>query len=518
VKKLTEKYGIIDIGSNTMRLVIYKRGRSGRLREIENVKVVARLRNYLTDDDELTEEGIRVLLEGLFTFQEVTRFHRLTNVKCVATATLRQARNRNEIVRLVAEQTDFHIRILSEYEEAYYGFLAVVNSTSLAEGITIDIGGGSTEVTYFRNRELIDYHSFPFGALSLKRQFVSGNIPTEEELKKISSYVTEQFHSLDWLKNKKLPIIAIGGSARNLVQIHQVLKNYPIAGIHQYEMDWKDIVTVKKYLTSLTFEQLQKVEGLSKDRADLIIPAIEVFQTLYETVDAKKFILSRKGLRDGIFYEQFIQTLGTSIFPSVLEESFFELAQDYELNVDHVRHVTKLVIQLFEQIRNLSLFPLTGEDLVLLKRAAHVFYLGQYIDEEASSQHTFYILANRTIDGLSHRDRVKLALIASFKNKTVFKQYVKPFETWFSRVEQKQLRFLGALLKFAYSLNDTKRHIVQQIKIEIENENIMIHLFCNRSWRAEEYQAEKHKKHLEKMLKRSIELKFHFLDELGGVR
>ncbi|KHF29925.1 Exopolyphosphatase [Anoxybacillus sp. BCO1] len=214
----------------------------------------------------------------------------------------------------------------------------------------------------------------------------------------------------------------------------------------------------------MTFEQLQKVESLSKDRADLIIPAVEVFQTLYETVDATMFILSRKGLRDGIFYEQF----GPIVFPSVLDESFFELAQDYEVNTNHVQHVLKLVIQLFEQMRTLSLFPLTGEDLVLLKRAAHVFYLGQYVDEEASSQHTFYLLANRTIDGLSHRDRVQLALVASFKNKTLFKQYIQPFHSWFTRAEQKKLRFLGALLKFAYSLNDTKRNIVERVQLELQ--------------------------------------------------
>ena len=74
------KYGIIDIGSNTMRLVIYEQSKSGRLRERENVKIAARLRNYLTEDGVFTEEGLRVLLDGLLTFQDVTRFHRLHDV------------------------------------------------------------------------------------------------------------------------------------------------------------------------------------------------------------------------------------------------------------------------------------------------------------------------------------------------------------------------------------------------------------------------------------------------------
>jgi exopolyphosphatase/guanosine-5'-triphosphate,3'-diphosphate pyrophosphatase len=143
---MKEKYGIIDIGSDTMRLVIYERNKSGRLKEVENVKAVARLRNYLTEDNVLTEEGIRVLLETLLSFQDITRHHQIQHVKCVATATIRQAKNQEDI----EETMDFPIRVLSEYEEAYYGFLAVVNSPPITEGITIDIGGGSTELTYYK--------------------------------------------------------------------------------------------------------------------------------------------------------------------------------------------------------------------------------------------------------------------------------------------------------------------------------------------------------------------------------
>jgi len=502
------KYGIIDIGSNTIRLVIYERNKAGRLKEIENVKSVARLREYLSDDEILSEEGIQVLLGTLLSFQEITRHHQVNEIKCVATATIRQAKNRQEIIDLIEKATDFQMRILTGFEEAYYGYLAVVNSTSVSEAVTIDIGGGSTELTYFKNRQLIHCHSFAFGALSLKKQFISGNVPTPAELKELSAYILEQFQSLPWLHNKYVPIIAIGGSARNLVQIHQSLKAYPLAGLHQYEMNLNDITRVRRVLSYLTFEQIQKLEGLSKDRADIIIPAVEVFKVLYEVVAARSFILSKKGLRDGLFYEEFNKQFGVPIFPNVLEESFFELAQDYGINLDNVRYVNKLLTQLVEQIRFLNLFPVTNSDICDLKRAAHVYYLGQYIDEESSSQHTFYILANRTIDGLSHRDRLKLALTASYKNKTVFKQYIEPFADWFSSEERKKLRFLGALLRFAFSLNATKRNIVQAINVSEQSGAIMMEIFCKRDWRAEEYQAERHKKHLEKALKRPIILHF----------
>lgn len=505
---MKEKYGIIDIGSNTIRLVIYERQKSGRLREIENVKVVARLRNYLTDEHILTDEGVSLLLNTLRSFQEITRHHRLDRVKCVATATIRQAKNQKEIVDLVEANTDFRIRVLTGEEEAYYGFLAVVNSTMITEAVTVDIGGGSTEVTYYKDRQLLESHSFPFGALSLKQAFVSDNVPTTEELARLSVYLAEQLQSLPWLLGKKVPIVAMGGSARNVVQVHQLMKQYPLAGVHQYVMKRKHLLEVRKLLTSLPFEEIQKLEGLSKDRADLIIPALEVFRVLYEIVDATSFVLSRKGLRDGIFYEELIQPFGTRVFPNVLQESFFELAQDYDIRLDDVQHVNHLIAQLVKQIRSLQLYSLTDEDVRDMKRAAHVFYLGQYIDEEASSQHTFYILANRTIDGLMHKDRVKLALIASYKNKPLFKQYIAPFGDWFTKEEQKHIRVLGALVKFAYSLNDTKRKIVKQIKLSEQNGAMIMDIYCDGDFRAEEYQAEKNKKHVEKIFKRPIELRF----------
>ncbi|MBD1381271.1 Ppx/GppA family phosphatase [Metabacillus arenae] len=505
---LREKYGIIDIGSNTMRLVIYERDKSGRLREIENVKSVARLRNYLTDQAFLTLQGIDILISTLISFQEVTRHHQLDDIKCVATAAIRQAQNKEEILKTVESKTDYTIRVLSEYEEAYYGFLAVVNSTSVTKGITIDIGGGSTEVTLFENREIVEYHSFPFGALSLKKQFITGDLPSESEMIAIQNYIKQQLAKLPWLHNQNLPIVAIGGSARNMVQIDQALKQYPLAGVHQYNMRIEDITVIKSYLADLPFEELQRVDGLSKDRADIILPAIEVFYSLYKTVAATAFILSRKGLRDGIFYEQLMNELGHTKFPNVIEGSFQELAADYDIDLNHVNHVTNLAVMMVDQLNGVQDITLTKGDRDLLKRGAFVFNLGQYIDSESSSQHTFYLLANRTIDGLLHKDRVKIALIASYKNKDAFKQYIERYGNWFSKEEQKKLRYLGAILKFAYSLNATKRNIVHTISVKAKKDKLTFLIMCIGDWKPEEYQADKQKKHLEKLIKVPVELLF----------
>ncbi len=494
-----------------MRLVIYEHDSRKKFKQLENVKVVARLRNYLDEEQQLNEEGINILIDTLHSFQIITRHHGVQNVKCVATATVRQADNREEICRLVQKLTDFKMTILSEYEEAFYGFLAVVNSTDITEGITIDIGGGSTEITYFLDRQLIEYHSFPFGALSLKLQYVQEDTPTEEERKAIKEFVQSQFETIPWLHGKQVPIVAIGGSARNMVQLHQSFIHYPLAGVHQYEMIPDDIQLLKKQLTGMNYQELQRLEGLSKDRADTILPAMEVFESLCEVTKAPRFMLSRKGLREGLMFEELIKPLGIGLYPNVLEESFQELVMDFEIDTDHVTQVTKIASLLFQHFRMHLDFRLGDEDLYLLKRAAQVFHLGEYIDSESSSQHTFYLLANRTIDGIRHKDRLKLALLASYKGKSAFRQYMEPFKDWLTKEEQKTLRFLGAVLKFASSLNATKRNIVKHLDVDADSTGFAIKILCSSDYKAEEYQAEKQKKHLEKVTKQPIVLQFQKL-------
>ncbi|AZB42620.1 exopolyphosphatase [Bacillus sp. FJAT-42376] len=509
-----EKFAIVDIGSNTMRLVIFERDQSGRMKEIENVKAAARLRNYLNEKNILEEEGILKMLDTLKSFQEVSRHHQLKHVHAVATAAIRQAVNKDDILSRANNETDFTIRLLSEYEEAYYGYLAVINSTSIQDGITIDIGGGSTEVTLFVNREMKEYHSFPFGALSLKRKFVRGELPDEKESEQLDAYILEQFQTLPWLKDRELPVIGIGGSARNLVQVDQALKEYPLAGVHQYEMSIEDIRSTLSYLTSQSFEELQRVDGLSKDRADLIIPAAMVFRALCSEVKADTFIMSRKGLRDGVFFEDLTREYGISAYPNVVEESFYEMASDFRIDLNHVIPVTNMAFDFVHLLEKQSLVSYTNKELTDLKRGAFVFNLGQYIDSESSSQHTFYLLANRTIDGMSHKERLKTALIASFAGKAELKRFLQPFQDWFTKEEQKVIRTSGAILKFMYSLNSTKRNIVESLDLSITGGVLTVHAICSADWRPEAYQAEKHKKHIEKLFRMPVELKFSYAEHV----
>ncbi|WP_332690988.1 exopolyphosphatase [Halalkalibacter lacteus] len=502
---------IIDMGSNSIRLVINKIDLNGCYNEIHNYKTVARLSAHITKEGNLSDNGITIVLETLNRFKDVIIFHKVKKVILVATAAMRKAKNQNQIVQLVKAKVGFDIRVLSEYEEAFYGYLAVVNSTNIEYGYTVDIGGGSTEITLFENRELKHYHSFPFGAITLQQKFYGDKQPNSTNLEILKNYIKEQLHTLPWLKNKSnYPVIGIGGSARNLSLIHQRQIEYPLPGIHQYEFTKEDLIELNDMLQQSTIEERLMLDGLSKERADIIIPAAEVISSLVSFVKAETFIMSRKGLRDGVFYEEVLKEVETTRFPNVVEESFHQLTHNYEVSVDHVNHVSSLATQLYNELSSFCHVEHSSENArTLLNQSARVLYIGEYINNDASSQNTFYLLTNMTIEGLSHRDQLAIAFISSFKSKTQLLKYAEPFQRIIQKKDLRFYEFLGSIMKLAYSLDRTRRKAILEIgQVEKTEDELTIPFYYQEEAFFENMQASKNKKHLERALKHPIKFRY----------
>ncbi|UJF34738.1 Ppx/GppA phosphatase family protein [Paenibacillus hexagrammi] len=164
--------GVIDIGSNSIRLVIYEHF-GGSYRVVSEHKNAARLSERIGQDGLMKMQDILSIVPTLSHYATLCRSYKVTDMRVVATAAIRNAGNSQEIVRVLDEHTGLQIEVLSGEEEARYGFLGVINTIDIQDGLIIDIGGGSTEVTLFRDRMLVYSHSFPFGAVNTARQYIS---------------------------------------------------------------------------------------------------------------------------------------------------------------------------------------------------------------------------------------------------------------------------------------------------------------------------------------------------------
>ncbi|MFC0472245.1 exopolyphosphatase [Halalkalibacter kiskunsagensis] len=290
---------LIDLGSNSIRLVLYKLDNKGNYKEVEKAKVTVRLINYINIQKKVTREGINLIIDTLLGFQKITRSYGISCVIGFATAVIRLSCNQQEILKEIENRTDFSFRVLSEYEEAHYGYIGVVHSMDIYEGITIDTGGGSTEITMFQDQKMVHYHSFPFGSVTLNNKFTKAEQVNDKQVARLRSYLLTQYQSLSWLEGANCPVIGIGGSARSLARIS------PKKTISILKYD--EIKRIFEELISLPMNKRTKIDGLSNKRKDIIIPGVQTILTLMEVTKAPHFIYSETTIRDGVVYEEFIK-------------------------------------------------------------------------------------------------------------------------------------------------------------------------------------------------------------------
>jgi len=503
-----KRFALLDIGSNTIRLVLFEYTPGEGLREIKNIKTPARLAQYLNEENIMEEAGILKLLDILEGFKRIADRYDVTEIHTAATAAVRASKNNKDIEKRVEEELNFPLRILTGEEEAYFGYKAVVHSISYKDAITIDIGGGSTELTFYENKNLVYSTSLPFGVVTLKNKFFKDEHNSEKAIKQTREFVKEELKSVRWIKDRNIPIVAMGGSARNVARIHQAMISYPIAGVHGYSMQLKHLQKVNNLLTETPTEELDNIDGLSKDRTDLIIPSIIVFEELYELANATAFEFSRQGLREGISMEIIKEDFPLAFNKfEVLETSLIELSNVFHVDRESGKKRASLAEGLYHELFRHGLIDVKRKHKYLMMNAAKLYKLGDFIDSDAGSQHTFYLLSNFNILGLKHKDRVRLALLASYKNNSLLSFYMREID-WFSDEDHEQIRKMGSIIKFADSLNKSETDTVVDVMISDKGERFELVVRYTGDPVAEEYMAMRHMKHIEYITEKPIDVTF----------
>lgn len=502
-----KQVAVIDIGSNTVRLVIYRMTKLYDFHELQNVKLPVRLYQYLDKEGRLAAEGTNKLIEVIKLFQQVMGHYELDDVIATATAVIRQAANQKAVLQEVATQTGMTLRLLSGEEEASYGQYAIVRSTQYNNGYSVDMGGGSTEITYFKNGKIKNYHSFPFGVVTLKNLFFNGEKP---KLKEAVQYIKKQFAEFSWIQQRDLPIIAIGGSSRNIASVHQRMKSYPMSGIHEYELTRAGLQETADLFESMTVSQLQNLDGLSRDRADIILPANILYLTFYDTVAATKFVFCHRGLREGLLMERINQEAPGAYNPNnVGDSTVSRLADLFITDTTAAQQRYTIAKKLITELQAADLLYPGKVALKYLEVGSLLYHIGAYVEEDDSSMHSFYLLANSNLSGFSHRERLVIALVASYKNKSLFNQFLSQYKGWLSSEELNGIREIGSIIKFCDALAITRVNQLQEMSFEaVDKKTIRLNIQWEYDPMAEYYRGTRQKKNLENVIGRTLELNF----------
>lgn len=477
---MTKSIGVIDLGSNTARLVIYKQDEQGNLTEVDNIKRSLRLSNHL-QNNHLDTEGISITLTCLHQFKELLDARQVQKTIAVATAAVRQAENGIELIEQIKAETGISIRILTGEEEARYGYLAVMDSMNVDEGVTIDIGGGSTEITYFQNRRLQESHSFPFGIVTLTKMFLHSDIPTEAEFAQLRSFLAASFASKPWLMGKKCPVIAIGGTARNLGKIHQRSVHYSMDSLHHYPISTDHVTGILEHIRSLSLEERRQVPGMSKDRADVVLSGIAAFESLLEYTGSDVLLVSNKGLREGVLYESVWGTEPPATGSDIHAKTTTQFINRYHIDRTHAEHVKGLALSLFDQLGAQGLHTFGQAERELLATASLLHDAGRTINVYESSEHTFYLLSQVLMAGYTHRERLFIAMLASYKSNKLLVSQINRHPDIVSKQDKSLIEKLGHVLLVSRMLDRSMTQSIRSVQLTKTNGSYSLICVGNRT-------------------------------------
>lgn len=464
--------GIIDIGSNSMHLLVVQIREDGSFKVIDELKENVRLGKQ--DDDEeknrLSLLKMAYALDTLGFYLDLCKALKVTEIITVATEAVRRATNQNEFVSAVKGEYGLDIRILSGEKEAYYDYYGVVNSLDIPDGLVMDIGGGSTELALFRDKKLVQAVSLPFGTITLTQMFDLENTIDERKNEKLRRFLLEKFGELDWICGD-WPLIGIGGSFRNLGKIDRRIINYPLDVTHNYLMSANSVQNIADTIMQLPLNEREKIKGLSKERADIFPSALAEITALIAATEIRQIIISGSGIREGLVYEQLLTDQGP--IPDILDHSLRNTMCNYNVDQPHARHIWKISLQLYEQLYSeLHIGPGLYK---VLKTAALLHDCGINISFYNHHQHSFYEIINSRVNGLSQKELIMAALTTSMHRKDEVK-IAAPFKALLTSQELLDVQKLGILLRIAENLDRRHNGNIYKIHCEVGTKHVTLYV------------------------------------------
>ncbi len=288
---------IFDIGSNTIRMNVYTVAKSGDYSLLLTRKVQAGLASYIRDG-QLSEAGIYRLCEALTDLKSYLKPIKIDRLSAFATAVLRNISNTSAVLKRLRQSVDLEISVLSGSAEANLGYAGVKSSLRAEEGILVDIGGGSTEVTRFDKEGVKRCASYPVGSLNLFDEFVEHEIwPKRKELKRLREAVKNRISDEEVAKFGPADYVcAIGGSNRSIMKLaNEFLSRDERRAVFTRE----EIFRLREYIVDGSPEAQRLVLSICPHRIHTIIPGLTILCNLLKRFDAKVLEVSPVGIREG---------------------------------------------------------------------------------------------------------------------------------------------------------------------------------------------------------------------------
>ncbi|MGI9481854.1 MAG: exopolyphosphatase, partial [Hyphomicrobiales bacterium] len=288
-----EPVAIVDIGSNSVRLVVYD-GLRRSPAPIFNEKLLCGLGKGVATTGKLPEAGVERALSALSRFKLLCMQIGASQVHAVATAAAREAENGPKFIKLANDALGEKITVLSGKKEARYAAMGILAGFPQADGLVGDLGGGSLEIVDVRDGQIGDGITLPLGPLRLRDMAATSPLDAEQ----IVNDALSNAHVLQNLRGRKF--YAVGGGWRNLARLHMAQTQYPLRVLHDYKIERRAARSLAGLVAGLSVETLKEINAVSSNRAETLPLGSMVLDRLLAIGQPNQMVLSAYGLREGL--------------------------------------------------------------------------------------------------------------------------------------------------------------------------------------------------------------------------
>ncbi|MEK6746509.1 MAG: Ppx/GppA family phosphatase [Pseudomonadota bacterium] len=454
------RIGIIDIGSNSIRLVVYDQNKRSPI-PIYNEKVLCALGKGLAISGMLNPEGVVMGKEALRRFVAMGRNMEIAELHVIATAAIRDAKDGRDFTNWLEKTYNVKADIISGDEEAILGAFAVCSSIYKPKGITADLGGGSLELVRVDSGNIDGHNSIALGSLRMLDE-------SKGDRDKLRKLIDKRFAEINWLDDKKTPnIYAIGGSFRALAKMHMVANDYPLQILHEYTVSAKPFLVFLREIIAMSLEKLEKYPGGAAKRASSLPGAAMILEKLLLTSKAENIIFSASGIREGYVYKKL------SISERDEDGLLFSCREFASRNGRNVSYGEEL----FEWMK--PLLPREDEKMERLRLAFCLLSdIAIHIHPEYRGEWAFQRIIYSAFTSITHTERVILALALyhryQYKIKGNFSQL-----NLISSADEAWAKLVGTSANLAYHLSGSITGNLQKTNLLVKDKNITLQLIGN---------------------------------------
>lgn len=471
------RLAVCDLGSNSFRLVVFT-SQDGWWRRTDEIYQPVRVGEGMAATGELGAAPMRRALETLEVFAHFCSASGLESdeIDAVATSAIRDAANQEAFLSKAVKRAGIPIRVLSREEEARYGFLAAVNSTTLADGCVLEIGGGSLQLVSVVGRHAAESASWRLGAVRMTERFLDDDGPaTKKQLDRVRAHTRDRLERAPWLGRSGDRLVGVGGTVRNLAVAAQREADLPSGGVQGYVISRETIDGLVDKLASLPRADRGKVRGIKPGRADVILAGAVVIQTVMEVGGFPALETTEAGLREGVFFSRFLADRGDPpVFDDVRSASVLNLAAQYGVDPDHTAHVAKLALSLFDALAAAGLHPGDPMERELLWAASTLHDIGVAVDYDDHHKHTRYLVLSAGLPGFSPREVALIAQAARYHRKGM--PSAGPLAALLRKGDNAVLDRCAVLLRLAEDLERSRDQAVRDVAVVVDGDAVTLTL------------------------------------------